>query len=229
MKKNIDTTTDNIKLSDSSPFAYREAYNRLRSNVMFALAASENSSNVIVVSSAMPSEAKSSLSSNLAISLARLGKKVIIVDADLRKPKLHTIFEQKNLVGLTDVVIGNADFNSSVIKLKDLDLDFLPSGTIPPNPSELLSSSTTHSFIKSLEAEYDYVILDTPPLLVVTDALTLAPVSAGIILSCKANQTSYNDFSSVVSSLKLANFPILGTVIVGSKMSKFSAREYSNL
>lgn len=229
MNKHIDLTTENIRLSDNSPFAYREAYNLLRSNVMFALAASENSKKVIVVSSAAPAEAKSSVSSNLAISIAKLGKKVIIIDADLRKPKLHTIFEKKNSVGLTDVVVGNADFSKTVIKLDGMNLDFLPAGTIPPNPSELLSSTATHTFIESLETLYDYVIVDTPPLLVVTDALTLSPVAAGVILSCKANQTSYNDFSGVVASLKLANFPILGTVIVGGKTTKISSREYVNL
>ncbi len=226
MNKHIEDQNKNVRISDESPFAYRESYNLLRTNVMFTLAASDKKKKTIVVSSAMPSECKSTVSSNLAISLAKLNKKVLIIDGDLRKPRLHSVFEEKNVSGLTDVIVGSKTFEDSLIHIDSCNLDFLPAGTIPPNPSELLSSSAMHKLLETAEDIYDYIIVDSPPVLVVSDALMLSSVSAGIILSCRVNKTSYTEFSNVVSALKMANFPILGTVLVGSRRNSSSYRNY---
>lgn len=204
------------KLSSQSEFAYVEAYNHLRTNVMFSLAALENGKKSIVVSSAGPSEGKSTLSSNLAISLAKLEKKVLLIDADMRKPKLHRIFEARNTFGLSDVLL-NKGIENAIVGISGLNLDFLPAGTVPPNPSELLGSKNFSDLISEFEKIYDYIIIDTPPILVVSDALTLSGTAAGILLSSMYKKTSYTDFNKVLSALELAKFHILGNVIVGTK------------
>ena len=205
-----------FKLSNESPFDYLEAYNNLRTNVMFSLAALDNEKKAVVVSSACPSECKSTLSSNLAISLAKLQHKVIIIDADLRRPTLHRIFGIKPDCGLSDILL-NKSAENAIVGIPGLNLDFLPAGTIPPNPSELLSSKKFASFISELEKIYDYIIIDTPPILAVSDALMLSNIAAGVLLSCRYKRTSKGDFAKTVEKLKFAQFPILGTAIVGQE------------
>lgn len=215
--KSISVTDSSLyKLSSHSNFAYIEAYNHLRTNVMFSLAALNSPKKSIVVSSANPSEGKSTLSSNLAISLAKLEKKVLLIDADMRKPKLHRIFAAKNACGLSDILLGSGA-EKAIVGISGLNLDFLPAGTVPPNPSELLGSKAFAELISEFEKIYDYIIIDTPPILVVSDALTLSNVSAGILLSSMYKNTSYSDFNKMISMLELAKFNILGNVIVGAK------------
>lgn len=205
-------------LGQNEDFAYVEAYNHLRTNVMFAMAAARSGKKTIVVSSANASEGKSTLSANLAISLAKLKHKVLLVDADMRKPKLHRIFGVRNECGLSNILL-NEPAENAIVGINGLNLDFLPSGTVPPNPSELLGTGTFADLIGELETIYDYIIVDTPPLLVVSDALMLSEVAAGILLSCRYRKTSYSDLNKVLSSLKFANFNVLGTVLVGTKAS----------
>ncbi len=205
-----------FKLGNDSPFDYLEAYNNLRTNIMFSLAANDNEKKAVVVSSACPADGKSTLASNLAISLAKLQHKVIIIDADLRRPSLHRIFGFKPDCGLSDILL-NQSAENAIVGIPGLNLDFLPAGTIPPNPSELLSSKKFAAFVSELERIYDYIIIDTPPILAVSDALMLSKISAGVLMSCRYKRTSHNDFSKAVEKLNFAGFPILGAVIVGQE------------
>ena len=204
------------RIDNNSPFLYVEAYNHLRTNVMFSLAAVSGKNKTIVVSSAFPEECKSTVSSNLAISMAKLQKKVLLIDADLRKPKLHMIFGLQNKCGLSNILLDSS-VDKAIVGIGGLNLDFLPAGAIPPNPSELLGSKVMADLIAEFEKIYDYIIIDTPPVLVVSDALTLSGVAAGVLLSCKYKKTSYNNISKAVSAFEMAKFPILGTAIVGTK------------
>ncbi len=206
-----------VRLSSDSHFAYIEAYNHLRTNIMFSLAALDCDKKTIVVTSATPSDGKSSLSSNLAISLAKLNKKVLIIDADMRKPTIHKIFSQSNKCGLSNLLLGSSVENA-IIAIGDYNLDFLPAGTIPPNPSELLSSKNTSILIKELEKYYDYIIIDTPPVLVVSDALMLSECAAGVLVACRAHKSKYGEVDAALNSLAHANFNILGTVLIGAKI-----------
>ena len=213
------------KLSSQSEFAYVEAYNHLRTNVMFSLAALGSEKKSIVVSSAGPSEGKSTLSSNLAISLAKLQKKILLIDADMRKPKLHRIFNAKNSFGLSDILLDSG-VEKAIVGISGLNLDFIPAGTVPPNPSELLGSKAFSDLISEFEKIYDYIIIDTPPILVVSDALTLSGTAAGVLLSSMYKKTTYADFNKVLASLELAKFHVLGNVIGGTKEHRKS-RYYS--
>ena len=213
-------------MDKNDDFAYVEAYNHLRTNVMFSLAAADAHKKTVVVSSANASECKSTLSANLAISLAKLQNRVLIIDADMRKPRLHGIFGIRNECGLSDVLLGKPA-GSAVVGINGLNLDFLPAGTIPPNPSELLASKACSDLLAQLEKIYDFIIVDTPPLLVVSDALMLSKAAAGILLSCRSGKTLYKNLNKALSVLEFAKFNVLGAVIVGHKNTYSTQKMYS--
>lgn len=204
------------RLSADSEFLYTESYNHLRTNIMFTVSALQTNKKTVVISSCNPNEGKTTTSTNLAISLAKLKKKVLIIDADLRKPSVHKFFGVKPGIGLSDVLLG-ASASEAIIGIEGLNLDFLPAGTIPPMPAELLASPLFSDLIAEFEQIYDYIIIDTPPILVVSDALSLANVAAGMLLVSRYMGTTYPEIDKAILSLKLTNFNLLGTVIVGSK------------
>lgn len=217
---------DAVRLSDKSPFFYNEAYNQLRMNVMFSIAVQGEGKKIIVVSSAYPNEGKTTLSANLAISLARLQNRVLVIDGDLRKPKLHRVFGVRNSCGLSDILL-NVSAEKAIVGINGLNLDFLPAGTVPPNPSELLGSDAMKELLAELSEIYDYILIDTPPVLVVSDALSLSSVAAGMLVVCRYKKTTYRAVTKVLDMLKFANFPALGTVIVGSKDKRSAYRRYN--
>lgn len=228
-KNNKPVTTDptQYRLGTDSEFSYTESYNHLRTNVMFSVSALKDKKKTIVVSSCNPNEGKTTTSTNLAISLAKLKKKVLIIDADMRKPSVHKIFGVEAGVGLSDVLLGTSA-SEAIIGIEGLNLDFLPAGTIPPMPAELLASALFADLISEFEQIYDYIIIDTPPILVVSDALSIADVAAGMLLVCKYMHTGYPDIEKAIMSLKMTNFKLLGTVIVGTKTtSHLKSKKYS--
>ena len=148
-------------LSDKSKFAIVESYKAARTNIMFSLSADDQK--LFAVTSYSKGEGKSTVSSNLAISFSKMEKRVLLVDSDLRRPNIHNIFKIENSTGLSNVIGKMGDFDEAVHRDVLPNLDILPSGTIPPNPSELLCSSRFADLVKRLSEEYDYVIFDTPP------------------------------------------------------------------
>lgn len=151
-----------------------EAYRTLRTNIQYS--SFDKEIKTIVVTSAEAAEGKSIVAGNLALSFAQNEKKVLIVDCDLRKPSVHKNFKVSNLKGLSEVLIGKAKLEE-VIQSRNENLDLLTSGKIPPNPSEMLSSSTMSKLIEKLKEKYDIVILDSAPLQAVTDAQILSTKS----------------------------------------------------
>ena len=158
-----------------------EAYRVIRTNIQFSSTAAKKLKSIIVTSTTL-SEGKSTTISNLGVVLAQAGYKTVIVDCDLRKPVEHRIFKLKN-IGLTNHIIsyGNIDdfIQPSVV---EKNLFVITSGTIPPNPSEILGSEEMETIIRELEERFDYVLIDTPPILPVTDALVLAGKVDGVIV-----------------------------------------------
>ncbi len=146
---------------DNIPFHIVESYKSIRSNILFSLGTT--SKRVIAVSSPNPSEGKSTSASNIAIALAQTGSRVLLIDADLRKPVQHKTFKVSNSEGLSTLIIQRSDFDSSVKKNVATNLDLLPSGPMPPNPSELLVSDQFRSIIEKVSSEYEFVVIDTPP------------------------------------------------------------------
>lgn len=187
-----------------------EAFRTLRTNLQFVGADGTRS---FVITSAVESEGKSSTASNLAIALEKAGHKVIVVDADLRRPKLAQYMGIEGAVGLTDLLIGRVDMADAVQQWGSGYLHVLPAGSVPPNPSELLGSAAMHTLIEQLEKEFDYVLFDAPPLLPVTDAAVLSKAAGGAIVVVAAGRTHRNQVTAAVTVLENVGARLFGFVL----------------
>lgn len=217
---NAEMRTETI--SDKSKFAIVESYKAARSNIMFSLSADDDK--LFAVTSYSKGEGKSTVSANLAISFSKMEKKVLLVDCDLRRPNIHNIFKIENQAGLSNVIGKMVEFEEVIHRNVLPNLDILPSGTIPPNPSELLCSPKFTNLIKKLYEEYDYIIFDTPPIGVVADALLLKDIIAGFVVVLRERSTTHGDVQNIMDSMKLADAKILGFVKVGCTSNKKRTR-----
>ena len=217
---NAEMRTETI--SDKSKFAIVESYKSARSNIMFSLSADDDK--LFAVTSYSKGEGKSTVSANLAISFSKMEKKVLLVDCDLRRPNIHNIFKIENQAGLSNVIGKMVEFEEVIHRNVLTNLDVLPSGTIPPNPSELLCSPKFTNLIKKLYEEYDYIIFDTPPIGVVSDALLLKDLIAGFVVVLRERSTTHGDVQNIMDSMKLADAKILGFVKVGCTSNKKRSR-----
>ena len=206
-------------LSPKSDFFIREAYKTLRTNVSFSLT-DEEGCKVIVVTSSMQGEGKSITAVNLAISYAMTDRKVLVVDCDLRRPKLARLMQMNNKVGLSNVIMQPKLIESAILPTNIRGLDVMLSGDIPPNPSELLGSPRMKRLVEQLRTAYDYIILDSPPVNMVTDAVVLAPESDGVLFLVRANHSERGGIIHAVEQLEYAKAKILGFVLNDVDMEK---------
>ncbi len=188
-----------------------ETFRHLRTNIQFVEAAQGAKS--ILVSSSIPSEGKSSTIANLAIALADSGQKVLLLDCDLRKPKAHKYFGLEGSVGLTDHLIGQAELEDVIQPWGRSGLKILPAGQIPPNPSELLGSAAMTALLKKLEKKFDIILIDTAPVLPVTDTAILSKVTAGIVMVVAVGKTTKPQLHGALSQLETVNAKVLGFVM----------------
>ena len=188
-----------------------ESYRRLRTNLRFSSV--NEPLRILLVTSAAPSEGKTTTAANLAIAVAQAGHKVIIVDADLRKPQLHKLFELGKSPGLTDALLSEAGVGFFVRDTQIPNLRIITSGSIPPNPAELLGSQPMQRLLKALQQEADLVIVDAPPLLAVTDAQVLVNHVQGVLLVVNAGSTSRAMLSSAAAALMQVEARVLGVVL----------------
>lgn len=193
------------------PFNVVESYKTIRTNILFTVA--ESDKKVIAVSSANPGEGKSTSAANLAIALAQTGSAVLLIDADMRKPVQHRTFKIKNDEGLSTLIIKKSSMAKSVKSNVINNLDLLPSGPLPPNPSELLASNSFKELLGLFSKNYDYVIIDTPPVNVVSDAMVMKDSISGILLVIRYAMTTYEELSSCMKQIGLAQVNMLGFVM----------------
>ncbi|WP_162795102.1 polysaccharide biosynthesis tyrosine autokinase [Nonomuraea lactucae] len=203
-----------------------EAFRSLRTNLQFIGVDRQPKS--LVITSCLPNEGKSSTSANLAITLVQAGWRVILVDGDLRRPRIPDYLGIEGGVGLTDVLIGRARLDEVVQAWGEPRMSVLPSGQIPPNPSELLASQGMRQLLGQLTDEYDMVIIDAPPLLPVTDAATLAAVCDGTMLVARYGKTRQEHIERGTELLSSINARIVGTVLnfVPSRASRYDGYGY---
>lgn len=194
-----------------------ESYKILRTNIMYS--SFDNKIKRILVTSSEPGEGKSTTSGNLALAFAQDEKKVILIDCDLRKPSLHKKFRISNNRGLSDVIIDRDKLNKCIQKRTEY-LDILTAGKIPPNPSEMLGSEAMSSLLDELSNIYDVIILDSPPVLAVTDAQILSTKSDGVVLVVRAEKTKKDTVIAAKGVLDKVNANILGTVLNGGDKNK---------
>lgn len=186
-----------------------EAFRQLRTSLRFVDAASPIE--VLVVTSSVESEGKSTTALNLAMSFAESGKRVLLVDADLRKPKVATYLDLEGGAGLTTVLIGDATVEDVVQRWGEQQLDVLTSGPIPPNPSELLGGVGMEKLLLHLRSSYDLILVDTPPLLPVTDAAVTSTAADGVLLVVRHGRTRVDQVRQAVQILDAVDARLLGT------------------
>ncbi|MBX7372886.1 CpsD/CapB family tyrosine-protein kinase [Clostridium chauvoei] len=187
-----------------------ESYRTLRTNIQYS--SFDKEYKAIVITSSEPGEGKSTTAANLALSLAQGEKKVVLIDCDLRKPSIHKKFKVSNATGLSDVLIGKERL-SNTLKRHGENLLILPSGKIPPNPSEMLSSKAMSNLLEELKEDFDYIIIDTPPIQAVTDSQILSTKVDGTLLVIRAKETKRESVHNAVNLLKKVNAHIMGTVL----------------
>ena len=187
-----------------------ESYRRLRTNIEYS--SFDNKYKVIVVTSSFPEEGKSTTAGNLAISMSDTEKKVLLIDCDIRKPSLHKKFKISNSKGLTELIMGRSSFDEVSYKYNE-NLTVITSGSKVPNPSELLASEVMNIFLQEARENFDYVVIDTPPVQLVTDAQILSSKADGTLLVVKAESTKKNQVASSVGLLRKVNATVIGTVL----------------
>jgi len=190
-----------------------ESYRSLRTNVSYASSLDKKIKSILI-SSSQPGEGKSTTTANLAIAFAQLRKKTLLVDADLRKPVQHNVFGHARGPGLSEYLVGEVEQLDSIIhQTKVENLSILTAGGLPPNPSELLGSESMSKLVEQLEAEWDIVLFDSPPIVAVTDASTISREIDAIALVVKAGHTERTAVDRALDMIKSVNAPLIGAIL----------------
>lgn len=202
------------------PFSVVEAYKNLRIHLVSIL--EKINGKVVVISSANASEGKSTISINLAITLSQLNKKVILIDADSRRATIHQKVKIENKMGCLDVINGDVELKSAIVEYNPY-MDILTTGSVFNNPTELFSTNAFERMITELRGMYDYVIIDTPPINLVSDALVISQKCDGIVLVVRTGVTTYETFKNTLASAEKLGIKILGSILngVGANSNKY--------
>lgn len=201
-------------LTAKTGFYLKEAYRSLRTNVSFALADTEGC-RVIMVTSALQGEGKSITALNLSISLGQMDQKVLLIDCDLRRPKLARLMNTGSPVGLSNLLMDMQKLDSAIVHSQDHGIDMVFAGDIPPNPAELLSSKRMSNLLAVLREKYDYIILDTPPVDLVVDAVALSAQCDGVLFVVRAKKTERGAVICGMEQLQYAGANVIGFVFNG--------------
>ena len=188
-----------------------EAYRTLRTNIQYS--SFDKKVKTVLITSSGPGEGKTTIASNLALVIAQGGNKTILIDCDQRKPKVHKLFKLSNTTGLSNMLVGEAEMETGIQKTEVPNLFILSSGTRPPNPAELLGSEKMKSFVEELRKTYDFIILDTPPIIMVTDAQILAQYTDGCLLVISSGEAERDSAIKAQGLLEKVNAKILGVVL----------------
>ncbi|NTQ65424.1 CpsD/CapB family tyrosine-protein kinase [Enterococcus faecium] len=215
-----------ITLADpSSPIA--EQYRTIRTNVQFASATGQSIKTVVVTSSG-PGEGKSTTAANISVVFAKAGQRVLLIDADLRKPVIHKTFQLNNTGGLSTVLISTGNITADIQRTSIENLSILTSGPKPPNPSELLSSKRMDQFLEEARQLYDILIFDMPPVVTVTDAQILSSKTDGTLLVVRDHKTRKDSLRKSKELLDIVQARVLGVVYNGSVQNKDAGYYYGH-
>jgi succinoglycan biosynthesis transport protein ExoP len=206
-KHNIETF---VRDNPLSPIA--ESYRLIRSGLL--LSTPEHPPKVILMTSMVQQEGKSTTTKNLAHILSQNDKKVLIIDCDMRRPRQHSMFSIVNNYGLSNYLSGNVDEKNTLTKqVLDTQVYLITSGPVPPNPAELLNSTRMVQLVKDMQEKFDYVLLDSPPVQQVTDSLALSPIADGTIIVVHTGRTTYEMLDSGIKRLREGHGHLLGIVL----------------
>ena len=201
-----------------------EAYRTIRTGIEFSNL--DKDLKIICITSSKKDEGKTTVLSNLGVSFAKIDKKVLLIDADLRNPSISKMFDTSNTQGLMDILLGKRNIQDCIKKTKQENLYILTGGTIPPNPAEVLSSKKMSEFIESIKDEYDYIFIDSPPVGVVSDASIISAYSDGVIFVVGANEVDSNLAKIAKERLDSVKANIVGVIL--NKFKTNTNSEYYN-
>lgn len=201
-----------------------EAYRSLRTNIQFSNI--DKQIKTIMITSATPREGKTLTLANLAVSMVQNGDRVLVVDCDMRKPRLHKVFNISNLHGLSDYLAGNNTIDEYIQKLDVMDMDVITAGWIPSNPSELLHSKKMKNLVEELRERYDFILFDTPPVAPVTDAVVMSHYIDGVVMVIASGQVDIEMAKKVKDSLSMVGMNIIGVVL--NKITEKDLRKYQS-
>ena len=218
-----------LPVCENLSFAAKEAFKRLRTNLVVSFPADDTSCHLVGITSAQPGDGKSTISLNLAYSLAELGKKTLLVDADLRRASIHDKLGIERVPGLSELIKGNInDISASVRRYasSNTQLDIIPSGEMPENPSELLNSERCARLFELLAQAYDYIVVDLPPIGAVVDAVSIAQELDGMLVVIRENACPRGLLNDCIQQLNYANVTILGFVVNGAMEGSSKKYQY---
>jgi capsular exopolysaccharide synthesis family protein len=229
----FDKNITNPLLTDALPANFGESVRSIRTNVLFSSA--DEGGRSIVITSTGPGEGKTVVSTNLAMALAQTGLRVLLIDADMRKPRVHRVFGVPQQPGLSNAIVGNAKVSDSIRTTATPGLWLMPSGEIPPNPAELLGSNRFKELLASLVRHFDWVLIDSPPVLAVTDAVIVGHRAQGVLFVVGAEMTGRRVAQRAIEQLEHGHAKFIGAVLNrvdlqhhGYYYSQYYRREYSD-
>jgi len=223
-RKHISSDKDLITKNPSP--ALSEALKAARINLMYSLSDIEGGK-CVLVTSALAAEGKTTSCTNLAVSLAQTESRVLLVDADMRRPRIHSYLGLKNKEGIANYLGGFCELKDIIIRMDEHNLDVITAGNLPPNPTELLASKKMQNFIALAKENYDYILFDTPPVNIVADSLTLARLVSNVVFVCKCGASITSEIKKALSSLKFADAKILGFITIDAHEKKKKKGSYS--
>ncbi len=224
MKKN--KKSDPYMLDSNLKFKISEAYKTIRTNLAFSVI--KKGCRKIIISSSCPSEGKSTMSVNIAVSIAQTEAKVLLIDADLRRPKVHRFLALNNSPGVTNYLSEMNTLKEIIHETQYPNLQVITAGSLVPNPSEMLSSELFKEFLSEMEKEYDYIIIDSTPLNVVADALPVIKLCDGVVLVVREKISTYTELDAAIKKLELIDAKILGIIYNGVAGNKHGYYDYQN-
>lgn len=216
-------------LNENTPFYTQEEFKALRTNIIFSLP--DEKCKVVGMTSGNAREGKSINCLNLAIAFSQTNARVLLVDCDLRLPKLSRLLEIEAVPGISNVLIGMNTLADSIRKTRFDGLDFLPSGDIPPNPSELLGCEKMSHIVDELKGSYDYIFVDLPPINVVADAAVMSKYLSGVVLVVRCGSSKKEDEIRAISQLEFAHANLLGVLMnfaAGHGGEKYKGSKYGD-
>jgi len=195
-----------------------ESYRGIRTSILFSSA--ESVPQVILITGVGPQEGKTITTANLAVTMAQADSKIVILDCDMRRANVHKVFGTANDHGISNLLVGNSNMREAIVHTRIPNLDVIPCGPIPPNPSELLGSTRMKTLLNSLRKHYAHILIDSPPSIAVTDAVVLSKSVDGVILVIRAGYTAKEIVKSGIAQFGAVGAHILGAILNGVDMSR---------
>ena len=215
----------NHLIDEKTPFIVKEAYRSIRTNMIHTL--KQNGSKFILITSSHPREGKTTSAVNIAMTFAQGMNKILIVDCDLRKPRIHKLFGVENEKGFSSIVEDGMELEQAIVKSQHKNLDILPCGPHPENPVELLSSEAMRSLFSKAAEKYDYIFIDTPPVNVVTDAVLIASLLlAGMFIVVQQSVTDHRALKELLEKLEIISVKPLGFILNNTDEAKRKYKYY---